>query len=208
MKKATTVRFHVGRGGHYHNSGHMSYEGECTAEELINLCSNDLFYNPTNHYEVMQQIAGRSNIEKLYYACYNAQKFENFTMKTGIEVSEEWGYFDLNGRLLATDTEVDSGEICLEWDYDYDTDIICAVNDLSDESMQLIIDRGDSEILKEIAEHKGFSEIAIELMDYFNNWDDLINITNPEKYEDRHYLASDTESEDSIIINGIFYSEN
>lgn len=205
----TTVRFHVGRGGSFNNQGHLSYHGECTADELINLRSDDLFYNPLNHYEVMAEIADRRNIEALYLDCFLNGNFSEFTQKTGIEVTDEWGHFDLNGILMASDSEIASGEISLEWDYAYNTDIICRVDDLSDARIQLIIDENDTDILEEIAQCKGFSDLAIRLIDYFNAWDDLINIIDPEDYVECYYAASETENEDDdcILIDGLYYSK-
>jgi hypothetical protein len=38
------VAFHIGRGGRFYNSGHVTYMGEMDIHKLIELNSNDLFY--------------------------------------------------------------------------------------------------------------------------------------------------------------------
>lgn len=45
QKNQIIVAFHIGRGGHYWNPGHLTYIGEKDFNDIVNLNPNHIFFN-------------------------------------------------------------------------------------------------------------------------------------------------------------------
>jgi hypothetical protein len=57
----------------------------------------------------------------------------------GGEVFSEGAYFDLNGKLIITESEINSGEATLNFDNQYDGDIIVYAENMSQSMINLVI---------------------------------------------------------------------
>ena len=112
MKKLF-VRFHVGRGGRFHNQGHLSFVNEDNFQDLIRACGDKLLDKTSEYDEV-------TDTEK--------------------EIPEdEWNYHDCGGKILVEGREaMESNTGTLEWDGLYDTDIVTTTEDLSDAELECL----------------------------------------------------------------------
>lgn len=112
MKKIY-VRFHIGRGGSFHNQGHLSFVNEDNFQDLIRACGDKLL-DKTSEYDEA------TDTEK--------------------EIPEdEWNYHDCGGKILVEGREAmeaDTG--ILDWDGLYDTDIVTTTDDLSDAELECL----------------------------------------------------------------------
>lgn len=110
------VRFHIGRGGHFNNAGHKTYEG--TVNDL-----SDCF--------------GDSSI---IWEDENGKPLPD----------SEWQLMDGGGNVILTGRdEIESETGILDWDGEYDTDIVRKLSECDDDEYQMILD---------IAERGGYVE--------------------------------------------------
>lgn len=101
------VRFHVGRGGHFHNAGYKTYVG--TVNDL-----SDCFGDST-------VISEDENGKPL--------------------PDSDWQLVDSGGNvILSGRDEIESETGILDWDGEYDTDIVRYLEDCDDDEYQLILD--------------------------------------------------------------------
>ena len=106
----TLVRFHIGRGGHFHNAGHKTYEG--TVNSLAD-CFGDSFI-----------ISEDENGHAL--------------------PDSEWQLIDGGGNVILTGRdEIESDTGILDWDGEYDTDIVCHISECDDDEFQMILDAAE-----------------------------------------------------------------
>lgn len=104
------VRFHIGRGGHFNNAGHKTYEG--TVNELSD-CFGDSFL-----------ISEDENGKTL--------------------PDSEWRLVDGGGNvILSGRDEIESETGILDWDGEYDTDIVRKLSECDDDEYQLILDAAE-----------------------------------------------------------------
>lgn len=112
MKKLF-VRFHVGRGGRFHNQGHLSFVNEDNFQDLIRACGDKLL-----------------------------DKTSEYDEETGTEKEipeDEWNYHDCGGKILVEGREaMESDTGTLDWDGLYDTDIVTTTDDLSDAELECL----------------------------------------------------------------------
>lgn len=102
------VSFHVGRGGHFHNPGHLSFHGEEDFQQLIGRCSDQCMIIDTDE---------------------NDQPLPDEEWKlvdTGSNVI-------LEGR-----EEIEALTGKLEWDTIYDTDYVTTTDNLSESEIECI----------------------------------------------------------------------
>ena len=104
------VRFHIGRGGRFHNAGHKTYVG--TVNDLSD-CFGDSFI-----------ISEDENGKTL--------------------PDSEWRLMDGGGNvILSGRDEIESETGILDWDGEYDTDIVCYLTDCDERECQLIFDAAE-----------------------------------------------------------------
>ena len=104
------VRFHIGRGGHFHNAGHKTYVG--TVNDLSD-CFGDSFL-----------ISEDENGKTL--------------------PDSEWRLEDGGGNvILSGRDEIESDTGILDWDGEYDTDIVRKLSECDDDEYQLILDAAE-----------------------------------------------------------------
>ena len=104
------VRFHIGRGGRFHNAGHKTYVG--TVNDLSD-CFGDSFI-----------ISEDENGKTL--------------------PDSEWQLMDGGGNvILSGRDEIESETGILDWDGEYDTDIVCYLTDCDERECQLIFDAAE-----------------------------------------------------------------
>lgn len=131
----TIVCFHIGRGGKFHNAGHVSYCRFRTPQEHFNYAQekNWLFDNPKNWFEIKSQIGDRANL---------LEKWENndqdFFREKGFDLGENW-YFDANGNAIVSEKDVESGVFNLNFDGGYDTYYTQVLEDCSESELKLIV---------------------------------------------------------------------
>ena len=104
------VRFHIGRGGRFHNAGHKTYVG--TVNDLSD-CFGDSFL-----------ISEDENGKPL--------------------PDSEWQLVDGGGNvILSGRDEIESDTGILDWDGEYDTDIVRHLSECDDDEYQLILDAAE-----------------------------------------------------------------
>ena len=104
------VRFHVGRGGRFHNAGHKSYVG--TVNSLSD-CFGDSFI-----------ISEDENGKPL--------------------PDSDWQLVDGGGNVILTGRdEIESDTGILDWDGEYDTDIVRHISECDDDEYQMILDAAE-----------------------------------------------------------------
>lgn len=104
------VRFHIGRGGHFHNAGYKTYVG--TVNDL-----SDCFGDST-------VISEDDNGKPL--------------------PDSDWQLVDSGGNvILSGRDEIESETGILDWDGEYDTDIVRYLEDCNDDEYQLILDTSE-----------------------------------------------------------------
>ena len=104
------VRFHIGRGGRFHNAGHKTYVG--TVNDLSD-CFGDSFI-----------ISEDENGKTL--------------------PDSEWRLVDGGGNvILSGRDEIESETGVLDWDGEYDTDIVRHLSECDDDEYQLILDTAE-----------------------------------------------------------------
>jgi hypothetical protein len=108
MNEKIYVSFHIGRGGHFNNPGHLTFHGEEDFQQLISRCS-----------DVSMIINEDENGKPLPDEDWQL-------VDTGSNVI-------LQGR-----DEIEAMTGRLEWDTIYDTDYVTTVDDLSESETELI----------------------------------------------------------------------
>ena len=104
------VRFHIGRGGHFHNAGYKTYVG--TVKGLSD-CFGDSFI-----------ISEDENGKPL--------------------PDSEWRLVDGGGNvILSGRDEIESETGILDWDGEYDTDIVRHLSECDDDEYQMILDAAE-----------------------------------------------------------------
>ena len=104
------VRFHIGRGGHFHNAGYKTYVG--IVNDLSD-CFGDSFI-----------ISEDENGKTL--------------------PDSEWRLVDGGGNvILSGRDEIESETGILDWDGEYDTDIVRHLSECDDDEYQLILDAAE-----------------------------------------------------------------
>ena len=121
--KNTIVYFHIGRGGRYHNSGHVTFYGQKNIKEVLRMLDSGKHWNfiaKENESKIYRMLKkrGLKNLLALFEKCRDNDDFEIFEKKTGLKLGEDI-YTDGNGDELITVAQVETGCGTLDWDGDY-----------------------------------------------------------------------------------------
>lgn len=101
------VRFHIGRGGHFNNAGHKTYEG--TVNELSDCFGDSIVISEDENGKPLPD--------------------------------SEWRLVDGGGNvILSGRDEIESDTGILDWDGEYDTDIVRKLSECDDDEYQMILD--------------------------------------------------------------------
>ena len=104
------VRFHIGRGGHFHNAGHKTYVG--TVNELSDCFGDSIVISEDEHGKTLPD--------------------------------SEWKLVDSGSNvILSGRDEIESETGILDWDGEYDTDIVRKLSECDDDEYQLILDAAE-----------------------------------------------------------------
>lgn len=137
----TIVYFHTGRGGHFHNAGHVSFCGNKTILGVLQLNDDKspTFLNKENQVEIYELLKSKDldNLIELFENCLDNDDFTPFEKKTGLKLGQDV-YIDSNGSQMITVTEVESGVGVLNWDEGYDTDVCMLLSECSDNELKII----------------------------------------------------------------------
>ena len=104
------VRFHIGRGGHFNNAGHKTYEG--TVNSLSDCFGDSIVISEDENGKTLPD--------------------------------SEWKLVDSGSNvILSGRDEIESETGILDWDGEYDTDIVRKLSECDDEEYQLILDTAE-----------------------------------------------------------------
>ena len=104
------VRFHIGRGGHFNNAGHKTYEG--TVNSLSDCFGDSIVISEDEHGKPLPD--------------------------------SEWQLVDSGGNVILNGRdEIESETGILDWDGEYDTDIVRHLSECDDYEYQLILDAAE-----------------------------------------------------------------
>lgn len=104
------VRFHIGRGGQFHNAGHKTYVG--TVNDLSDCFGDSIVISEDENGKPMPD--------------------------------SDWQLVDSGGNVILTGRdEIESDTGILDWDGEYDTDIVRYLEDCDDDEYQLILDTAE-----------------------------------------------------------------
>ena len=136
----TIVAFHIGRGGHFHNPGHLSFIGK----KLISDFTDSLFIGFENQRDVFKTIGDRTNIRtqlnEVIDSDYDEDLKAAFERRTGLNLGD-LVYMDCNNNPVGlTVAEAETGIGRINIDQDYDTTSTCKLSDCNEKEMQLIVD--------------------------------------------------------------------
>lgn len=167
-KNNTIVFFHTGRGGHFHNAGHVSFCGTKNISEVLSLNDSgnrNSFLNKENESEIYRLLKKRDleNLLELFETSRDNNDFSRFEKLTGLSLGEDV-YTDCNGNQIITVAEVETGVGTLEWDGEYDTDTCMLLSDCGESELKLIAD--SNEWNKESLIQEFFSEIEGVVIDW------------------------------------------
>jgi hypothetical protein len=151
-KTTPIVCFHVGRGGRFHNAGHLSYISGYKDE--IDNYTEDLFSNYEGAFEISKAIGKRENLSAKYDECCDNDDF-SFFEKLGFEIGEKY-YFNCGGNTgLLVDND---GTGSINIDNDYNTTYCLHLEECDEYQLQLIIN-----------DNSLYSNDAMELLNLMNN---------------------------------------
>ena len=104
------VRFHIGRGGRFHNAGHKTYVG--TVNELSDCFGDSIVISEDENGKTLPD--------------------------------SEWKLVDSGSNvILSGHEEIESETGILDWDGEYDTDIVRKLSECDDDEYQLILDTAE-----------------------------------------------------------------
>lgn len=104
------VRFHIGRGGQFHNAGHKTYVG--TVNDLSDCFGDSIVFSEDENGKPLPD--------------------------------SDWQLVDGGGNVILTGRdEIESETGILDWDGEYDTDIVRYLEDCDNDEYQLILDTAE-----------------------------------------------------------------
>ena len=104
------VRFHIGRGGQFHNAGHKTYVG--TVNDLSDCFGDSIVFSEDENGKTLPD--------------------------------SDWQLVDGGGNvILSGRDEIESETGILDWDGEYDTDIVRHLSECDDDEYQLILDAAE-----------------------------------------------------------------
>lgn len=133
----TFVAFHIGRGGHFHNAGHLSFVDQ---DRPISDFVGDLFSAYENQYAIFKKIKGRENLEEKYEQASDGDEDGlNFFAKKGLPFGE-LEYTDGSCPVGLTLEQANSGIGRINIDHEYDTTYVSHLEDCDENELRLIHD--------------------------------------------------------------------
>lgn len=133
----TILAFHIGRGGRYHNAGHLSFIGEKRIGEF----TFDLFNDYENRHKIYKLVKDKENLCELYDLAIdgNEEAKAKFEKRTNLKFGEE-AWFDSNGNPVGlTIAEELTGIGRINQDEEYDTTYTCYLKDCNEKEMTAIL---------------------------------------------------------------------
>ncbi len=104
------VRFHIGRGGRFHNAGHKTYVG--TVDSLADCFGDSIIINEDENGNALPD--------------------------------NEWQLIDSGSNvILSGRDEIEGDTGILDWDGEYDTDIVRYLSECDDDEYQMILDAAE-----------------------------------------------------------------
>lgn len=131
------VAFHLGRGGRFHNHGHVTFLGEKEISDF----TEDLYDCYENQGELLKIINRRENLEAKFYECCDNDDF-TFFEKLGFNLGEKVWFTDTGNAVGLTESEVEVGVGRIDIDGGYNTTYTCFLKDCDQNELQLILDSG------------------------------------------------------------------
>ena len=147
----------------------------------------------------------------------------SFFEKLGLNAGEQI-YTDGNKPVGLTVAEAETGIGRIDIDGEYNTTSTCLVSDLSEDDIEIIIksDVFDREyVLNEYAKYQGFEDYEIELMEFFDDYNEALinwlpsiksdNSRYEKIYSEENFTAHDTDedlNEKYLEIEGKFYTKD
>lgn len=142
--KQTTLHFHIGRGGRFHNPGHRTFAGTTPFHQLLEDKSDLLFPSFENETEALEAIEANEELENLLSEARSKGDGSEFEAKTGIKLGAPV-VRDGSGNILLAAEEASKETGRIEWDNDYDTDEVIYLHEASAADMQIVRKSGDYE---------------------------------------------------------------
>lgn len=234
-QEQTIVVFKIGRGGQFNNGGHLTYEGIGNIDDY----TDDLFLRYDNHFDILricEEYCEKNGIEYDEYKIQEiiqdsislignseiecrqelADKLKDYGV-TLEDIGSVYWYTDLERGHNTGLSAFNDGTGRVDINGDYETIYACKISDLDEYEIRAIVKSdvwSKDRMLKEIAEDFGFDDLAIELMDYFKDWNVLYECYDnpcPESYVTNSYNVYDNEedvnSNDYIEVDGKFYTK-
>jgi len=166
--KNTIVSFHIGRGGRFHNAGHLTFTGT----NKIGHYTENLFINFENWADVVKPFDKYSTELNEVTDLLNNEDFETLLSKFGILESDlgEKVYFDGSGSPVGlTVEEEETGIGTINIDHGYDTTYTKLIEDCTSNEFQAICNSNEWNKDKLIEEFLEVNE-ADTVEDYFDNY--------------------------------------
>lgn len=134
--KKTIVSFHIGRGGRFYNSGHVTFLGE----NNINHYTDDLYivYEHQQSFRETLKKRNLSNLLEKFDSCIDCDNFDFFIQKLSHFKIGEKIYVDQNGNDIGLLCENDGTGI-INIDRDYDTTYAQYLEDCSEDELCIIV---------------------------------------------------------------------
>jgi hypothetical protein len=135
----TLVAFHIGRGGKHYNSGHKTFYGFNSIDEVRNAIGDNkwTFINREFYYDVANTLKKHPNLTKKLDKCKDEDDFSYFEKKFGFDFGKEI-YIDCNGNEIGLDVENDGTGI-MNFDGEYDTYYTRRLEDCDEHECELIL---------------------------------------------------------------------
>ena len=173
----TILHFHTGRGGQYHNAGYVTFCGEKTIQDVINIKDDrhPLFLNKENYSEIYDKVKDKPNLLELLEKCRDLDDFTEFENKTGLDLGEDV-YTDCNGTQMITVADAETGVGTLNWDYEYDTDTCCLLSDCGDGDLKIIAESNEwnaTQLVQQYFDEN--TDLAVEWDKFDGNYSHLID---------------------------------
>lgn len=136
-KLSPIVCFHIGRGGRFHNAGHLSYISGYNSN--INHYTDDLFIHFEGEFEISKAIGNRENLRVKFEQCCETGDFYFFE-KLGFKIGQQY-HFNCGGSNTGLLVDND-GTGSIDIDRDYNTTYCKYLEDCDQPELKLIIDEG------------------------------------------------------------------
>jgi hypothetical protein len=187
------LAFHIGRGGHYHNEGFLSYIG---TTEGIGEYTRDLFLHYDQCQEVYDAINGRENLEALYNQAMDDDNTDAYNRLKilGLDLGVKAWHNGSGDGVGLTEEEAELGIGTIDKDGGYDTTYTKKIEDLNDKEIKLIYESNEwdnDSVLSEIAEYQQYTPEAIEVAMKNEKWDELFEAPDSEFFLDNVIIIGD-----------------